>query len=105
LRHKRTNGERVDNIPYRSRLAADAVHVPGPRRFVELKTNNRWSGARVAKPTVLESVDSKPHLSAAPGTVVNSVNLQTSQLYLGIPVNWSTDSGGSGPASKSLTQV
>ena len=27
LRHKRTNGERVGNIPYGSRLAADGVHV------------------------------------------------------------------------------
>jgi len=25
--------------------------------------------------------------------------------YVRIPVNWSTDSGGSGPASESLTQV
>ena len=49
--------------------------------------NNRWSGARVASPTALESADSKLHLSAMYGTVVNSVNVETSQLYQGGNLN------------------
>src|SRR5579862_6094214 len=47
LRHKRTNGERVGNLPYGSRLAIDGIHVeddPGEQAVLDEIRRLRQSG-------------------------------------------------------------